>query len=75
MLGEMLEVAGYRGASIGDKLKDANPLQMKTLDLAWKAHKIRNDIAHGGEGFHLSERDTKATIDFYRQVFEESSFI
>jgi hypothetical protein len=75
LLGEVLEGAGYRGSSIGDKLKDANPLQMTTLDLAWKAHKVRNDIAHGGEGFHLSQWDTKATIDFYRRVFEEFKFI
>jgi hypothetical protein len=75
MLGEVLDRAGYRGSSIGDKLKDANPLQMTTLDLAWKAHKVRNDIAHGGEGFHLSQWDTKAAIDFYRRVFEEFNFI
>jgi hypothetical protein len=75
MLGEVLDGAGYRGSSIGEKLKDANPLQMTTLDLAWKAHKVRNDIAHGGEGFHLSEWDTKAAIDFYRRVFEEFKFI
>ncbi len=75
ILGNMLEAQGYRGQSIGDKLKDANPLQFTTLDLAWKAHKVRNDIAHAGEGYHLSERDTAATLDFYRRVFEEFNFI
>jgi hypothetical protein len=75
ILANMLEAQGYRGQSIGDKLKDANPLQFTTLDLAWKAHKVRNDIAHAGEGYHLSERDTAATLDFYRRVFEEFNFI
>lgn len=75
ILGNMLEHLGYRGQSIGDKLKDANPLQFTTLDLAWKAHKVRNDIAHAGEGYHLSERDTAATLDFYRRVFEEFDYI
>lgn len=75
ILGNMLEAQGYRGQSIGDKLKDANPLQFTTLDLAWKAHKVRNDIAHAGEGFHLSERDTAATLDYYRRVFEEFNFV
>lgn len=75
MLGQLLDNQGYRGSSIGDKLKDANPLQFRTLDLAWKAHKVRNDIAHGGEGFHLSERDTRGTIDQFRQVFDEFKFI
>lgn len=75
ILGDMLAEQGYRGGSIGDKLKDANPLQFTTLDSAWKAHKIRNDIAHAGEGFHLSERDTKMALDSYRRVFEEYNFI
>jgi len=75
MLGDMLTAQGYRGATIGDQLKDANPLQFTTLDLAWKAHKMRNDIAHGGEGFELSARDVRATIDLYGRVFEEFDFI
>ncbi|MES2007165.1 MAG: hypothetical protein V4436_03605 [Patescibacteria group bacterium] len=75
MLGEALETQGYRGNTVGEKLKDANPLQMTTLDIAWQAHKVRNDIAHGGEGYHLSEWDTKGTIDFYRRIFEELGFI
>jgi hypothetical protein len=75
MLGDMLTQAGYRGKEIGEKLRDANPLQFTTLDLAWKAHKVRNDIAHGGENFHLSARDANATIDLYRRVFEEFNYI
>lgn len=75
MLGEALAGAGYRGATVGDRLKDANPLQMTTLDIAWQAHKVRNQIAHEGTGFHLSEWDTKATIDFYRRVLEELAYI
>ncbi len=75
MLGAALENAGYRGANVGDRLKDANPLQMTTLDIAWQAHKVRNEIAHQGEGYHLSEWDTKGTIDFYRRALEELGFI
>ncbi len=75
MLGDMLTQVGYRGKEIGEKLRDANPLQFSTLDLAWKAHKVRNDIAHGGENFHLSGRDANATIDLYRRVFEEFNYI
>jgi hypothetical protein len=75
MLGNMLEARGYRGATIGDKLKDANPIQFTTLDLAWKAHKVRNDIAHAGENFTLTEREARATIDMYRRVFDEFDFI
>ena len=75
MLGDLLTSQGYRGATIGDQLKDANPLQFTTLDLAWKAHKMRNDVAHGGEGLQLTERDVRATIDQYGRVFEEFNYI
>jgi len=75
MLGNVLQIRGYRGQSIGDMLKEANPIQFTTLDLAWKAHKVRNDIAHGGESFTLTGRLTSATIDMYRRVFEEFDYI
>src|SRR3989344_4428851 len=67
---ELME-QGYEGAGVGDQLKMANPIQMTTLDLAWKAHKVRNDIAHGGEGYKLEERDVRVAIDYYKRVFEE----
>jgi hypothetical protein len=75
MLNDMLIEQGYRGESIGERLRDANPLQFTTLDLAWKAHKVRNDIAHAGADYHLSQRDANATIDEYRRVFEEFNFV
>ncbi len=71
MLGDVLMTQGYEGAGVGEQLKMANPIQMTTLDLAWKAHKVRNDIAHQGESYELNERDTQATIDYYKRVFEE----
>lgn len=75
MLSNVLQIRGYRGATIGDMLKQANPIQFTTLDLAWTAHKVRNDIAHGGESFVLTARETSATIDMYRRVFEEFEYI
>ncbi len=71
MLASVLMEAGYQGSSVGEQLKMANPFQMTTLDLAWKAHKVRNQVAHGGESYALGERDTRTAIDQYRRVFEE----
>lgn len=75
MLGNLLHERGYRGQNIGDMLKEANPIQFRTLDMAWTAHKTRNQVAHGGEGFVLTDREAKATIDLYRRVFEEFDYI
>ncbi len=75
MLGNLLQLQGYRGQNIGDMLKEANPIQFTTLDMAWSAHKIRNHVAHGGEGFVLTDRETRGTIDLYKRVFEEFDYI
>jgi hypothetical protein len=75
MLSALLKERGYVGESIGDQLKNANPLQFTTLDSAWEAHRMRNALAHLGEGFPLSERDARATIDQYKRVFEEFDYI
>lgn len=75
MLGDSLAAAGYIGAGVGEQLKMANPIQLTTLDLAWKAHKVRNEVAHGGESYMLSERDAKVAIDYFKRVFEELGVI
>ena len=75
MLQALLVERGIPGETLGDQLKNANPLQFTTLDIAWEAHRMRNAIAHLGEAFPLSERDMRATIDQYRRVFEEFDYI
>lgn len=71
MLSDVLNEQGYVGETVADQLRQANPFQMTTLDLAWQAHKVRNQIAHQGEKYELTERDVRATIDLFRRVFEE----
>ena len=75
LLAALLTERGYLGESVGEQLKNANPLQFTTLDIAWEAHRMRNALAHLGDAFPLSERDTRATIDQYRRVFEEFDYI
>lgn len=73
MLDELLEEQGYVGASVGDKLKQVNSAsaRFQTLQDAWEAHKVRNDIAHQGSAFQLSEHVAYRTIAHYENVFRE----
>ncbi len=71
MLSDTLAERGFTGATVAEQLRQANPIQMTTLDIAWSAHKMRNQVAHEGEKLALTERDVRATIDQYRRVFEE----
>jgi hypothetical protein len=75
MLAELLDAMHLPGDSIGDKLKAVEPSDFTTLDQAWEAHKVRNQIAHGGSDFHLSQREAKRVIDMYEAVFKEFEFI
>ena len=75
MLGDILEKMGYQGDSIGEKLKGVERSDFLTLDHAWQAHKVRNQIAHEGTDFELSEREAKRIIDLYKKVFEEFYYI
>lgn len=71
MLDEVLTRNNYFGDSIGDKLKTANPARFMTLNNAWEAHKVRNDIAHRGSDFQLNNHLAYRTIANYEAVFRE----
>lgn len=75
MLEEMLKDLGYRGEGIGEMLKSVDPTDMLTLDKAWEAHKVRNRIAHAGQDFELSDRETRRVIGLFEDVFREFGII
>jgi len=75
LLYEMLEQMGYEGDTIADKLKVIEPSDFNNLDSAWRAHKVRNTIAHEGASYEMSHEQARNTIDLYRKVFEEFYFI
>jgi hypothetical protein len=75
MLDELLTANRYHGDSVGEKLKSVEPGDMKTLDAAWEAHKVRNRIAHSGSDFELTEREAKRVIALFESVFKEYQII
>ncbi|MEN9649796.1 MAG: hypothetical protein RL094_763 [Candidatus Parcubacteria bacterium] len=75
MLYDMLDQMGLQGPTIAEKLKQANPDTFLSLDNAWRAHKVRNIIAHEGASFELSRSQAEETIRLYKKVFDEFFFI
>jgi hypothetical protein len=71
LLERMLNKAGYVGETIGDKLKNASGRSFQTLDDAWQAHRVRNQIAHGGADFILTHKIAQDTLILYERVFKE----
>lgn len=75
MLGEILEDLGYRGESIGEKLKSVDPSDMQTYSDAWEAHKVRNQVAHEGSTMDFSAKIARDTINRYEKVFKELGYL
>ena len=75
MLDDVLTRRGYVGDGVGEKLKAVEPADLHTLQDAWEAHKVRNQIAHEGSSFNLSESLTRRTIARFESVFREFKVI
>jgi hypothetical protein len=75
MLYDVLKKSGFPGDSIGEMLKNTDRSKLQTLDAAWSAHKIRNEIAHQGINYVLSRNMVERAISQYEQVFDELNFI
>ena len=75
MLNELLDLQGYRGETMADKMKQVDRAGFNTIDSAWEAHKIRNQVAHEGSGVVLNPREVKRVINLYESVFKEFKFI
>jgi hypothetical protein len=71
MLDDALAQRGYVGEGVGEKLKAVDPADMRTLQDAWEVHKVRNQIAHEGSAFDLSELVAQRTIARYEAIFRE----
>ncbi|MDE1919155.1 MAG: hypothetical protein KGH56_00450 [Patescibacteria group bacterium] len=71
MLDDVLGQQGYVGDGVGEKLKSVDPAHINSLQDAWDAHKVRNQIAHEGSAFNLSDTLARRTIARYANVFRE----
>lgn len=75
MLFDVLAQLGYQGETIGEKLKSVDRASFKSLNDAWEAHKVRNQIAHEGSSFKISDTVLQRTLHQYKNVFQEFKVI
>ena len=71
MLDEALVRRGYTGEGVGEKLMQVTRSDLASVNDAWEAHKVRNQIAHEGSAFAISETLAGRTIARYQAVFRE----
>ena len=75
MLNELLDVLAYKGETIADKMRGVDRANFNTIDLAWEAHRFRNQIAHEASPHLLNAREVRRVIGLYERVFKEFKFV
>ncbi|MFA5791428.1 MAG: hypothetical protein WC884_00080 [Candidatus Paceibacterota bacterium] len=75
MLEMLMDQMGFKGETLGDRLKSANQDNFPSLTIAWEVHTIRNKIAHEGLAFELSQHEAKRVIALYEQIFHGYGYI
>lgn len=76
MLDEILEEQGYFGETVADKLKAMSPSRIGSYEGLWEAHKLRNQIAHGGAiDMDLSKKIARDTIAKFENAFRDLGYL
>lgn len=75
MLEEFLRDKDLAGETLAELLKDAQGSGYQYIDDAWKAHIIRNQIAHEGSDFAFNQNEARRAIKMYENFFEELEVI
>lgn len=72
MLDEILEEQGYLGETLADKLKAMTPTRIASYNEIWEAHKVRNQIAHGGAvEMDLTKKMARDAVVQFGNAFKE----
>lgn len=72
MLDEILEEQGYLGDTLADKLKAMSSTRLASYNEVWEAHKLRNQIAHGGAmEMDLTKKMARDAVAQFGNAFKE----
>lgn len=69
LLDKALIEAGIMGKTMGDRLKKCNG-RFEDLNAVWRAHKLRNMIAHEA-GFEVSYIQAKNALEIYKKALKD----
>lgn len=75
MLDEILTDKGMVGDTLSEKLEQAKTNGYATIQNAWDAHLVRNQIAHAGSEFTLTQVEGRRVVKMFQNFFEELQVI
>jgi hypothetical protein len=71
LMEEILKERGIAGNTVSELLEGAKSSGYMRIQDAWDAHIVRNQIAHQGSDFSLSQVEGRRVIKLYQNFFEE----
>lgn len=75
MMEETLKEKGLSGGTVSELLEGAKESGYRSIQDAWDAHLVRNQIAHEGSDFSLSQVEGRRVIKMFQNFFEELRII
>ena len=75
ILDDIVERMGYKGATLGERMKNIDASDFPYLEEAWQAHKLRNALAHKGTDLVLTRSEAEQTINIYHRVFKGLGYL
>lgn len=69
LLDMALRERGVGGNTLGERLKNAKPY-LSNIDSVWRAHKLRNRIAHD-EGVQVSKRQASEALKIFKKALTD----
>ncbi|HDY73326.1 MAG TPA: hypothetical protein ENH86_02020 [Candidatus Jorgensenbacteria bacterium] len=70
LVDDVLKRLQYQGEHMADRLARLSSQDFTSIDRLWKAHRMRNEIAHT-PGFTISQEEAKRVLDDYQSFFHE----
>ena len=71
LMEEILKERGIAGDTVSELLEGAKGSGYRSIQDAWDAHLVRNQIAHEGLDFPLSQIEGRRVIKMFQNFFEE----
>jgi hypothetical protein len=71
MMEEILREKGLTGGTVSELLEAAKESGYRSIQDAWDAHLVRNQIAHEGVNFPISQLEGRRVIKMFQNFFEE----
>lgn len=68
ILDEAIKQLGYKGTTMGDRMKQIKPGKFPMLEDAWRVHRVRNYIVHDPT-YHISAQAASRVFGIYQAIF------